>query len=199
MPESELARFEALMLPHLDAAWRLARQLTRHPQDAEDAVQEAYLRAQRYFPGFRGGQPRAWMLTIVRHVCYARLKRPWESAALTEFDETVHGEAAPGDDPIARVERGQAGECVREALAELPVAFREAIVLRELEGLSYREISAIAGVPIGTVMSRLARARERLQRALGGTESGEATGGRGADGARAAAPDARDARREGET
>jgi len=171
-PAIDVANFEAVALPHLDAAYRLARHLLRHEQDAEDAVHEACLRALRYFPGFRGGNARAWLLTIVRHACYARLKRPWLGVSHTEFDEEQHAPPEPHDDPQAGFERDEAMARVRGAVEDLPPRFREVIVLREIEGLSYKEIGAIVQAPIGTVMSRLARARERLQRTLGSRSEG---------------------------
>jgi RNA polymerase sigma-70 factor (ECF subfamily) len=159
-------RFEAIILPHLDAAYTLARYLTRDPHDAEDAVQDACLRALRYFDTFRGGDGRAWLLAIVRNRCYS-LRRKRRDDLAVEFDDELHSEAgdvAPAD---AAALRAAARESLEEALRRLPEEFREVIVLRELRGLSYKEISEVAGVPIGTVMSRLSRARQRLQHALG--------------------------------
>lgn len=167
MEPSELERFEAVVLPHLSAAYGLARYLTRNDADAEDIVQEAMLRAFRYFGGFRGDgvtQSRAWVLTIVRNTAHSwRRKRRPEDDALA-FDETVHSEA--GDDPAAELARGDSRETVAQALAGLPPDLREVIVLREVEGLSYKEIAEVAEVPIGTVMSRLSRARRRLQESV---------------------------------
>ena len=164
---SELARFEAAVLPHLHGAYSLARYLMRNRYDAEDAVQDAYLRALRYFGGFRGGDSRAWLLAIVRNACHTLLRRREREGRATEFDEELHSEAVEADNPESAVLRNATHESVRQALDQLPVEFREVIVLRELQGLSYKEISEVAGVPVGTVMSRLARARQRLQRALG--------------------------------
>ncbi len=155
------------MLPHLDVAYRLARRLLRHEEDAEDAVQEALLRALRYFSGYRGGSARAWVLAIVRHACYGRLKRPWMRASHAEFDEERHSPEGASADPAAGPARDAQAARVREALDRLPPRFREVIVLREIEELSYKEIADVTGVPVGTVMSRLARARARLQRVLG--------------------------------
>ena len=167
MEPSELARFEAAVLPHLDAAYTLARYLTRDRHDAEDAVQDAYLRALRYFDGFRGGDSRSWLLAIVRNSCYTLQQRRHREARSTEFDEEVHTDEADVEAADAALLRGAARASLEEALLQLPREFREVIVLRELQGLSYKEISEVAGVPVGTVMSRLSRARERLQRALG--------------------------------
>ncbi|HEX6534815.1 MAG TPA: sigma-70 family RNA polymerase sigma factor [Gemmatimonadaceae bacterium] len=155
------------MLPHLDAAYTLARYLVRDRHDADDVVQDAYLRALRYFDGFRGGDGRAWLLAIVRNTCHSLLRRRGRDARETEFDEELHGEAADVDDPETAMLRGATQESVQQALDRLPDEFREVIILREIQGLSYKEIGEVAGIPIGTVMSRLARARQRLQRALG--------------------------------
>jgi RNA polymerase sigma-70 factor (ECF subfamily) len=162
-----LEEFEEATVPHLDAAFNLARHLTRDDHEAEDIVQDACLRALKYFRSFRGGSGRAWLLQIVRHTFYTRRRRARRTEALlTDFDEETHV-TEPGDtDPERRLHREDAGQVLRDALAELPAAAREIIVLRELEGLSYKEIARVTGVPVGTVMSRLARARERLQIAL---------------------------------
>jgi RNA polymerase sigma-70 factor (ECF subfamily) len=166
---SELARFETVVLPHLDAAYTLARYLTGNAHDAEDIVQDACLRALRYFDGFRGGEgtgARAWLLTIVRNTAYTWRRRHRADALTTEFDELEHSQAVAGEDPEEVLLQVPAGETLRRVLASLAPEFREVIVLRELEGLSYKEISQVAGVPVGTVMSRLSRARARLQVAL---------------------------------
>jgi RNA polymerase sigma-70 factor, ECF subfamily len=164
-----LARFEAVVLPHLDAAYTLARYLTRNEHDAEDIVQDACLRALKYFDGFRGGEgasARAWFLAIVRNTAYSarRRQRPEDSAS--EFDETVHSDAVADEHPEAALLHSTAKHSLERALERLAPEFREVIVLRELEGLSYQEISNVAGVPLGTVMSRLSRARARLAEAL---------------------------------
>jgi RNA polymerase sigma-70 factor (ECF subfamily) len=166
--EPALAAFEETMLPHLDAAFNLARHLTGDDHEAEDVVQDACLRALKYFSSFRGGNGKAWLLRIVRHTFYTRWKRRGMSESLTTaFDEEVHGmESSEPADPERSVLREDARRVLREAMAMLPPAAREVIVLRELEGLSYEEISRVVRVPMGTVMSRLARARERLQAAL---------------------------------
>jgi RNA polymerase sigma factor (sigma-70 family) len=167
LPEhTNLTRFEQMVLPHLAAAYNLARWLTRNEHDAEDVVQEAYLRAFRFFDRFHGGDSRAWLLTIVRHTCYTWLQRNRLPEPTAEFDEDIHsldGEAANPETLLLQQGNQQA---LTHALEALPVEFREVLVLRELEGLSYKEIAAIADVPIGTVMSRLARARQRLQHVL---------------------------------
>jgi RNA polymerase sigma-70 factor (ECF subfamily) len=171
--QSKLARFELSVVPYMGPAYNLARWLTRNEHDAEDVVQEAYLRAYRFFDGFHGGDGRTWLLAIVRNTCYTWLhqnRRP--SLALEEdLPDPDSGRSNPEALLLGSVDH----ELLHRALDELPVEFREAIVLRELEGLSYKEISAIAEVPLGTVMSRLARARSRLQKALtGGARQGGA-------------------------
>jgi RNA polymerase sigma-70 factor (ECF subfamily) len=159
-------RFEQVVLPHLDAAYNLARWLTRHEQDAEDVVQEAYLRAFKFFAGFHGQDARAWLLAIVRNTCYTWLEKNRPRDVTTSFDEGLHGAAGEALDPEKLLLRQDDREAVRAALEELPVEAREVLVLRELEGLSYKEIAAVADVPLGTVMSRLTRARQRLHAAL---------------------------------
>jgi RNA polymerase sigma factor (sigma-70 family) len=163
---SQIARFEQSILPHLDAAYNLARWLTRRDQEAEDVAQEAFLRAFQFFGSFRGSDGRAWLLTIVRNTCYTWLQKNRAPQATTTFDEEMHGVAAAAHDPEAVLLRTEDVQLLRNAVNELPAEFREMIVLRELEGLSYREIAGIAGIPLGTVMSRLARSRERLQQIL---------------------------------
>lgn len=159
-------RFEQLILPHLDAAYNLARWLTRNDQDAQDMVQEACLRAFRFFQGFRGGDSRVWLLTIVRNTCYTWLQQQRGDELTIPFQEELHDVGAEDLNPEALHLRRINQQKLRDALEALPVEFREVMILRELEELSYREISVIAQVPLGTVMSRLARARKRLQRYL---------------------------------
>jgi RNA polymerase sigma factor (sigma-70 family) len=161
-PNEKLARFEAAILPHLDAAYNLARWLTRHEQNAEDVVQEAYLRAYQYFDRFQGDTGRAWLLRIVRNTCYTWLdkNRPHQSTVpLNEAGLEIASKSfAPGTKPLVDIRREQ----VERALAALPPDLREVLVLRELEHLSYKEIAAVADIPLGTVMSRLARGRQQL-------------------------------------
>lgn len=166
MRDDRLARFEQAVLPHLGAAYNLARWLTRNDHDADDVVQEAYLRAYQFFDSFHGGDGRAWLLRVVRNTCYTWLEKNRPREPATVFNETKHSGDLPGIGPEAPLVAGEDRELLRRALAELPDEYREAIVLRELEGLSYKEIAAVTGAPIGTVMSRLARARERLQEIL---------------------------------
>ena len=167
MEPSELARFEETVLPHLDDAYTLARHLVRDEHDAQDVVQEAYLRALKYFRTFRGGDARAWLLAIVRNRSHTWRRARRAEALTTEFDEELHSAEASGEDAEAGLRRGEARQTVQQALAALPTEFREVIVLRELQDLSYKEIAEITGSPLGTVMSRLARARQRLIEALG--------------------------------
>ncbi len=170
-PESRLSardldRFHARVLPYLDAAHNLARHLLRNDEDAEDAVQDAFVRAIRHFGGFRGVDGRAWLLAIVRNTCFTRLRGRRAAGESVEFDEELHGMEDASRDPAAELARRAAAQSVREGLERLPVEFREVVVLRELEGLSYKEIAEVCGVPIGTVMSRLARGRRQLLEAL---------------------------------
>jgi RNA polymerase sigma-70 factor (ECF subfamily) len=150
----------------MDSAYNLARWLTRNGHDAEDLVQEALLRAFRAFAGFRGADGRAWLLTIVRNACYTWLRRNRQQELTTEFDEEVHTLEGDVLNPERLVLREGDNARVRQALEALPAEFREVLVLREIEGLSYKEISTVVDIPVGTVMSRLARARGRLQRGL---------------------------------
>ena len=151
-------------MPHFDAAYNLARWLTRSEDDAADVVQESYLRAFTFFDGFRGGDARPWTLSIVRNTCYTWLRKNRGHELMTEFDETLHS-ADPSNPESIELRRADA-EAVREGLARLPAEFREVLVLREMEGLSYKEIAEVAGIAMGTVMSRLARARQRLHDSL---------------------------------
>jgi RNA polymerase sigma-70 factor, ECF subfamily len=161
-------RFEQAVLPHLDAAYNLARWLTRNDHDAQDVTQEAFLRAFRFFDGYQGGNMRAWLLTIVRNTCYTWMHQNRPPEAAVEFDEEIHSEESSGGaDPELQVLASADKDTVQRALAELPEIFREALVLREMEGMSYKEIADVTSVSIGTVMSRLARARTRLRESLG--------------------------------
>ena len=166
-----LTEFERTVLPHLDAAYNLARFLMRNDQDAEDVVQEASLRAFRFFENFRGQNSRGWFLRIVRNASFTALKRSRTDEANIVFDEELHGNHVPPMDAGAALDLAQDRQTVRAAIEQLPAEFREAITLRELEGCSYKEIADVAGVPIGTVMSRLARARQQLQMILSETYS----------------------------
>jgi RNA polymerase sigma factor (sigma-70 family) len=160
------ARFEQTVLPHLNAAYNLARWLTRNSHDAEDVVQESYLRAFRAFDSFEGPDGRAWLLAVVRNTCFSMLRKNKNQPAV-EFDETYTA-ADPSPDAEAVLISEAALGSLQDCLEALPLEFREVIVLRELEEMSYKEISDVARVPVGTVMSRLARARKRLQQCLAG-------------------------------
>ena len=154
-------------MPHLSAAYNLARWLTRNDHDAEDLVQEAYLRAYKYFDRFQGDDGRAWLLAVVRNTCYTWLKQHRAHELAASFDEAIHGAAGDALNPERLLQQKATRQLLHEALEELPVEFREVVVLRELEGLSYKEIAAVVDVPLGTVMSRLTRGRGRLQQCLG--------------------------------
>jgi RNA polymerase sigma factor (sigma-70 family) len=164
--QNKLASFETAVLPHLDAAYNLARWLTRNDADAEDVVQEAYLRAFRFFGGFHGEDGRAWLLGIVRNTSYTWMQRnrsPELNMALG--DETQEAESHDLDPEALLLQKADA-QMLRQAVEELPVEFREVLVLRELDEMSYKQIAVVADLPLGTVMSRLARARKRLQQIL---------------------------------
>jgi RNA polymerase sigma factor (sigma-70 family) len=167
--------FEEAALPHLKSAFNLARWITRSTEDAEDVVQEAYLRAWRFFPSFRGGHARVWLMKIVRNTCYTWIttNRPLRDAA--EFDEQIFSpdEGAMPDAEARLIQRDYA-EQLHEAINELPANFREVLLLREIETLTYAEISEVTGMPMGTVMSSLSRARRQLRAIL---MSGTGVGG----------------------
>ena len=162
----ERERFGQVLLPHLDAAYNLARWLTRNDHDAEDLVQAAYLRALKFFGGFHGANSRAWLLTIVRNACYTWLHKKQARGPAVAFEEEIHSAGSDALDPQISLLSEDQRRTVRRAVEELPPELREVVVLRELEGLSYKEIATIAGIPLGTVMSRLSRARERLRESL---------------------------------
>ena len=167
-PNEQLRAFEAAVLPHMDAAYNLAHWLTRNDHDAEDLVQEAYLRAYKFFGGFHGGDARAWLLAIVRNACYTWLKKRQNRGATAAFDEEVHSGEGETYNPERLALQHADRQLLHDALEQLPVAYREVIVLRELEGCSYKDIAVIADIPLGTVMSRLTRARKRLEEHLAG-------------------------------
>jgi len=164
--KAELASFEDVMLPHLDAAHNLAKWLLRNEEDAKDVVQEAYLRAFKSFGGFRGSNGRAWLLTIVRNTSYTLQKKNRAVDLSTIFDEEIHAASDESASPAIVVEHAEDAELITKAMDELPADFREILVLRHQEGLSYKEIADIAQIPPGTVMSRLARARAKLREYL---------------------------------
>jgi len=170
MGQGRTRRFEAIVLPHLDDAYNLARWLLRNDHDAQDVVQETYLRALRYFDGFIGEDARPWLLGIVRNTCFTWLGEKMRGHI--EFDEERDSDApgarpdAAANDPQRLLEYKLDRERVNAAIATLSPPFREVLILRDLEGFSYDEISQIAGIPAGTVMSRLSRARNLLRAAL---------------------------------
>ena len=164
----------ALLVAHLDAAYNLARYLMRNEAEAEDVVQSAYVRAISHFGGFRGGDGRAWLLTIVRNTCYDRMRKRGASVQDTDFDEALHSGGRQNPDPETALLLAERTDLLRKSMAELPAESREVLVLRELEQMSYQQIANIVGIPVGTVMSRLSRARQRLQQTLSGyLERGE--------------------------
>ena len=163
--ESSPRNFEDDVLPHLDAAYNLARWLTRNDPDAEDVVQEASLRALRFFSGFRGDNARAWFLKIVRNSYLSRLQEKQGAPSTTPFDEPIHSPEQSSNPETLLLQKADR-QSLTQALEKLPANVREVLVLREIEGLSYKEIAYVAGIPIGTVMSGLARARERLRQSL---------------------------------
>src|SRR6266704_6919906 len=164
--ESQLENFEEVVLPHLRAAYNLARWLTRNETDAEDVVQEAYLRAFKHFGSFHGGDGRPWLLAIVRNTCYTWMQHNRSPELTISLDDDLHEIESKDLNPEALLLQSADTQIVRQALENLPVEFREVLVLRELEEMSYREIASITDLPLGTVMSRLARGRKRLQLAL---------------------------------
>ena len=176
MANDRRARFEQVVMPHLSAAYNLARWLTRNDHDAEDLVQEAYLRAYKFFDRFHGGDGRPWLLAVVRNTCYTWLKQHRGRELTAPFDEEIHGGGSDALNPEKLLLQKTTREALHEALEELPIVFREVVVLRDLQGFSYKEIASIVDVPLGTVMSRLTRGRSRLQQCLGPRLSEELRG-----------------------
>jgi RNA polymerase sigma-70 factor, ECF subfamily len=164
--------FEETILPHLNAAYNLARWIVNNDQDAEDVVQESCLRAYKYFASYQGGNSRAWLLTIVRNMSYNWLRQNQSGGAAVELNDELASDDLNTSNPEVFDQVKADRQQVARALEKLPVGYRELIVLRELEEMSYKEIALIAGIPIGTVMSRLARARQRLKSCLS-QEQGE--------------------------
>ena len=164
--QSKAGRFEELALPHLAAAYNLARWLVRNEHDAEDLVQEAYLRAFKSFGGYYGGNSRSWLLTIVRNTCYTWLQKNRVLHVTESLDDNLDELGLDFADPEMLLLQSVDAQIVRQALTELPVEFREVVVLREMEGFSYKEIADVVDLPLGTVMSRLARGRKRLHALL---------------------------------
>jgi RNA polymerase sigma-70 factor (ECF subfamily) len=167
-PPDDNARFAETALPHMDAAYNLARWLTRDPADAADVVQEAMTRALRFFASFRGGNAKSWLLTIVRNTAFDWMKANHPAHTVSHSEErlgaAIENMQAEGDTPEAALIRAADKQALDALIEALPPEFRECLVLRELEDLSYKEIAVVTGVPVGTVMSRLARARKLMQR-----------------------------------
>jgi RNA polymerase sigma factor (sigma-70 family) len=166
MSQEKLRRFEEQVSPHLKSAYNLAKWLTRSHEDAEDVVQEAFLRAFSAFESLRGDDAKPWLLTIVRNTSMTWLKRNRNAGATIGFEEALEDPIERSPDPEERLLISCDRQQVRQALEQLPLEFRDAVVLREMEGLSYKEISVTIGVPLGTVMSRLSRGRDWLKRLL---------------------------------
>ena len=164
---ARLEWFEEIVVPHLNAAYNLARWLMRNDDDAQDAVQEASLRAYRFFDGYRGGDPKSWLLAIVRNTCMTWRRRTQRGLSTVVFDETVHRAAheSTAEEQLVDADRRSA---LRDCIEGLPVDYREVLILREFEEMSYKQIAETAELPIGTVMSRLARARQRLEECVSG-------------------------------
>lgn len=164
--QSKVVRFEEIVLPHLAAAFNLAHWLVPNEHDAEDRVQEAFLRAFKSFNGYRGGNSRAWLLTIVRNTCFTWLRQNRVLDFAEPIEDKLDEVGLNFADPETLLLQSVDAQAVRDALRELPVEFREVVVLRELEELSYKEIANVVDLPLGTVMSRLARGRKRLHALL---------------------------------
>jgi RNA polymerase sigma factor (sigma-70 family) len=163
---AKMARFEAVVLPHFDAAYNLARWMTRNTSDAEDVTQEAMLRAFRFFDTFRGESGRVWLLTIVRNTCLTWIRRQLPQQNSAEFDERAHTDLQASLTPESEYLRQATVEQVRRAIEHLPPEFREVVLMRELEQLSYKEIATVTQSPLGTVMSRISRARSMLRKLI---------------------------------
>lgn len=169
----KVARFESLVLPHLDAAYNLARWMARNASDGEDVAQEAMLRAFRFFDTFRGEDARVWLLTIVRNTYLTWIRRELPRQKSDEFDERMHTDLEFALTPESEALRQATAEQVRHAIESLPAEYKEVILMRELEQLSYKEIAAITKTPLGTVMSRLSRARSMLRHLIGKEQRAE--------------------------
>ena len=167
-PKNKLASFEAAILPHLSSAYNYARFLLQNESDAEDVVQESYLRAFKYFQGYHGGDSRAWLLTIVRNTSYNLLQQNRSRQLVDSIDETEVLDTSEYSNPETVLRQRIDEDLLKQAIEELPINFREVLILREMEELSYKEIGTLCDLPLGTVMSRLARARARLQDKLAG-------------------------------
>ena len=167
------ARFEELVLPHLDAAYRLARLLVKRDEDAQDIVQDAYIKALKGFDGFRGGNARNWILMIVRNTAYTWLKKHHADREAIPFDEAIHQPST--EEVLSEPAYEERLRQFREALAKLPVEFREILLLRDIEGWSYKELASALKLPLGTVMSRLNRARQHLREEIAKVQTKESS------------------------
>jgi len=165
VPEASAETFDEVVIAHLDDAYRLARWLTGNDEDAEDVVQDASLRAFRYFRTFTGGNGRAWFLSIVRNTCRGTHGQRWRATS-EPFEEDRHSRVDEGVDPESLLLQTDHAALVEQVLSHLPDRYRELLVRRELEGLSYRELSSTMGIPLGTVMSGLSRARRAFRDVL---------------------------------
>lgn len=179
--QTKTRRFEVMVLPHMHAAYNLARWLTHNEHDANDIVQEAYLRAFRFFDGLRGDSARAWLLGIVRNTFYTWLEQHRKHDTNMSFDEEAHSQensapSQPDGDPEMTLAHADTARLLNQALARLPLEFREVVVLRDIEDLSYKEIAEVAAIPMGTVMSRLARGRKLLLADIGLSQQGSCDG-----------------------
>jgi RNA polymerase sigma-70 factor (ECF subfamily) len=173
--EARVRQFEETMLPHLDAAYNLARWLTRNADDAQDVVQEAYLRAFRFLDSHHGGDGKSWLLEVVRNTCFTWHRREKRHLNSDEFDERAHTPAASDPDQEEALVAAENRGALRNCIDKLPDVFREVLVMRELEEMSYQQISRATGLAAGTVMSRLSRARKRLEECVTGRRQEAAT------------------------
>jgi RNA polymerase sigma-70 factor (ECF subfamily) len=171
-PPTKLELFEEIILPHLNSAYNLARWLTRNEHDAQDVVQESYLRAFRFFDGYHGGEPKAWLLAVVRNTCHTWRRREKRDVTKVLFDEAAHTPDPDTPNAEERLVEATKMNTLRHCIETLPVEFREVLVMRELEEMSYQQVADVAGLPVGTVMSRLSRARKRLEECAGRRKSG---------------------------
>ena len=171
-PQNKLKLFEECILPHLGAAYNLARWLTRNEDDAQDVVQEAYLRAYRFFDSYKGGDGKSWLMAVVRNTCITWRRHERRDQTNEPFDEMAHSSRRQGVNQEERLLDSARMTVLQKCIELLPVEFREVIVMRELEEMSYRQISEVAALPVGTVMSRLSRARKRLEECASGSKMG---------------------------
>ncbi len=170
--QRKLKLFEECVLPHMNAAYNLARWLTRNEHDAQDVVQESYLRAFRFFDSYRGGDGKSWLMAVVRNTCITWRRHEQRELSSEPFDEMTHGSGRQAPNQEEKLVDSSRMSVLRNCIEMLPLEFREVLVMRELEELSYRQISEVAALPVGTVMSRLSRARKRLEECASRLETG---------------------------